>query len=249
MSSYWLFFVFIAFIFVLFKIPNKPIKKIRQKRANWLHDNEASYKDDSGETAESTKNNYNFEGRIGQFNYSEAYLKGKAGEAVIGSFSEALGKDYRILKNVVIRMGNGTTQIDQIIVSKFGIFVLEIKNYAGWIFGKEKQQKWTQRFWTGHTFQFQNPLIQNERHIAALRNLLKIPQTKFLSVVVFTGNKVQIKTFLPANVTMGRNYLGYIRNHRNPLFTDIEVSNIVKKISDNRLSDADHQLFMDKLRN
>jgi len=39
--------------------------------------------------------------------------------------------------------GKGTTQIDHIVVSRYGIFVIETKNYRGWIFGSEKQRDWT----------------------------------------------------------------------------------------------------------
>ena len=33
----------------------------------------------------------------------------------------------------------GTTQIDHILVSKYGIFVIETKNRKGWIFGGPQQ--------------------------------------------------------------------------------------------------------------
>ena len=35
----------------------------------------------------------------------------------------------------------GTTQIDHVVVSPFGIFVIETKNYRGWIFGNAKQRE------------------------------------------------------------------------------------------------------------
>jgi hypothetical protein len=41
----------------------------------------------------------------------------------------------------------GTTQLDHVVVSPFGIFVVETKNYQGWIFGSEKQREWTQQIY------------------------------------------------------------------------------------------------------
>ena len=43
--------------------------------------------------------------------------------------------------------GQGSTQLDHIVVSPFGIFVIETKNYRGWIFGSEKQGHWTQQIY------------------------------------------------------------------------------------------------------
>ena len=51
---------------------------------------------------------------------------------------------YRSINNVTIPTANGTTQIDHVIVSKYGIFVVETKNIKGWIYGDEKQAQWTQ---------------------------------------------------------------------------------------------------------
>ena len=95
-------------------------------------------------------------------------LKGFDGE-LTGWLSKKLflhGDIYRDFNNVTINANNGTTQIDQIIVSKFGIFVIEVKNLKGWIFGDEKTAKWTQVLY-GKKYQFQNPLRQNFRHTKA----------------------------------------------------------------------------------
>ena len=68
-------------------------------------------------------------------------LKGWFGEATVSFFSWLrLDSDiYKTINNITIHTGNGTTQIDHVIVSPYGIFVVETKNMAGWIFGNEKQ--------------------------------------------------------------------------------------------------------------
>jgi hypothetical protein len=68
------------------------------------------------------------------------WFKGWIGELQINLitrffFSE---KTYHLIKNITIPADGGTTQIDHIIVSPFGVFVVETKNMKGWIFGKEE---------------------------------------------------------------------------------------------------------------
>ena len=68
-------------------------------------------------------------------------FKGWVGEAQ-GSLAAKIRLDsqiYRSIKNVTIPTANGTTQIDHVIVSKYGIFVVETKNIKGWIYGDEKR--------------------------------------------------------------------------------------------------------------
>jgi hypothetical protein len=47
--------------------------------------------------------------------------------------------DYHLLNNVTLRLKDGTTQIDHLLVSKFGVFVIETKDYKGWILADPKQ--------------------------------------------------------------------------------------------------------------
>ena len=54
---------------------------------------------------------------------------------------------YHDLQNVTLATDEGSTQIDHIYVSRFGIFVVETKNYKGWIYGKVKDAKWTQNIY------------------------------------------------------------------------------------------------------
>lgn len=77
---------------------------------------------------------------------AEAEVKGRQGERLVRStFSRYLNSQTYIgFHDLIIPFRNTTTQIDHVYVSIFGIFVLETKNYSGWIFGGEKQVKWTQ---------------------------------------------------------------------------------------------------------
>jgi hypothetical protein len=76
-----------------------------------------------------------------------AWFKGIFGEFIVNIFAKwKLDKEvYHLIKNVTLPTEDGTTQIDHIIVSVFGVFVVETKNLKGWIFGSANQRMWTQQ--------------------------------------------------------------------------------------------------------
>src|SRR3546814_12090055 len=51
---------------------------------------------------------------------------------------------YREFSDVTIRARDGTTQIDHIYVSPFGILVNDTKNMNGWLFCNRTPPRWTQ---------------------------------------------------------------------------------------------------------
>lgn len=157
-------------------------------------------------------------------------FKGWFGEALMSGVGKLmLDSDvYKQINNVTIPTSNGTTQIDHIIVSRYGIFVIETKNMEGWIFGSASQPKWTQSIF-GKKFQFQNPLHQNHRHIKALEEFLELPIGKFYSVVSFIGETTDFKTDLPDNVINGGPF-GYIKSFKTELLTEDEVMKAVESI-------------------
>ena len=67
---------------------------------------------------------------------------------------------YHAFHDVTLVADTGSTQIDHLFVSPYGLFVVETKNYKGWIFGSAHSAQWTQT--TGrYKHRFQNPLRQN----------------------------------------------------------------------------------------
>ncbi|MDM8523847.1 nuclease-related domain-containing protein [Desulfococcaceae bacterium HSG8] len=170
-------------------------------------------------------------------------IKGAFGETVFGlTSSMSFGNDWHILKNIVIPAYDGTTQIDQIAISEYGIFIIEIKTYKGWIFGKERDAKWTQTLFK-EKHSFQNPLFQNYKHVRSLQELTGISESKFKSVIVFSGEAV-FKTPMPRNVVKGTAYIDYIKSFKDVILTEYEIGNILKTIFDNRLSGSDHRKYI-----
>lgn len=177
----------------------------------------------------------------------KANFTGAVGEIAIHQVAMTyLDDNYHVLTDIVLKAQNGTTQIDQIIVSKFGIFVVEVKNYKGWIFGNEKDAQWTQALTSGK-YRFQNPLRQNYKHVKSLQSLLNNPDNFFKSMIVFL--EADFKTEFPENVVnTGTDYFNFIQKHQTVLLSDDEVKIIVDKIISHRLSNEEHQAHIVKIK-
>ncbi len=164
-----------------------------------------------------------------------AWFKGVFGEfQVNAAFKLFLPKDeYHLIKNVTLPTEDGTTQIDHVIVSRYGIFVVETKNMKGWIFGGTNQRQWTQKIFKYST-KFQNPLYQNYKHTKTIETGLSINKETIFSIIVFVGD-CTFKTQMPDNVTYAGGCIRYIKSQTKVLFSQPEVAEIIDKIESNRL--------------
>jgi hypothetical protein len=118
--------------------------------------------------------------------------------------------NYHLMNHVTLQMRDGTTQVDHILVSRFGVFVIETKDYKGWIFANAKHANWTQVLFKVK-FKFQNPILQNFRHARAVQDLLDfLPPAAIKSVVVFTG-EAEFKTEVPQGVFSLSGLIDYLR--------------------------------------
>lgn len=167
-----------------------------------------------------------------------AWFKGIMGEFIV-NLSAKLFLDkqkYHLIKNVTLPTDDGSTQIDHVIVSKYGVFVIETKNMKGWIFGDPHQKTWTQKIYR-HTSKFLNPLHQNYKHVKTLESLLDLNDHQLFSVVVFVGG-CTFKTEMPDNVTYGRGYIRLIKSKTQAVLTESEVKEITNKIESGRLTSS-----------
>ena len=130
--------------------------------------------------------------------------KGKVGEKVVAGKLDRLPKDqYRVLNNVTIPTPKGSSQIDHVVVSVYGIFVIETKNYNGWIYGGENSEYWTQNIY-GNKYQLYNPILQNAGHVRALRRVLKdYEPLPIMPIVAFSGKADSSKSFAIMNFDAG----------------------------------------------
>lgn len=118
-------------------------------------------------------------------------IRGEIGETKVDSKLNPwiFGKvEHRQINNLILIDKNGKShQIDHIEIRENGIFCIETKNYKGWIFGNENQDKWTQTLYNNEKHQFTNPLKQNKSHIYHISQVLG-DSYKINSVVVMVKN-------------------------------------------------------------
>jgi hypothetical protein len=141
-----------------------------------------------------------------------AYVHQNRGEALLARSVRANFNtpDHHLLNHITFSLEDGTTQIDHILVSRFGVFVIETKDYKGWIFANPTQAKWTQVLFRTK-FKFQNPIFQNRRHVRAVQDLLDfLPHEAIHSVVVFVG-EAEFKTGVPSGVYSLDSFVDHVR--------------------------------------
>lgn len=117
---------------------------------------------------------------------NKSIRKGELGEYKIDIQLSQLPKDYRYTSDLLIknpRAKSGYSQVDHAVITPYGIFVIETKNYQGTIYGGKERKQWS----ANGRFNFMNPFIQNYGHIEALKSLIdrKFHNT-IISMVSFT---------------------------------------------------------------
>jgi hypothetical protein len=114
--------------------------------------------------------------------------KGIAGELVVAYFLNKLDKtEYKVINNLKWNTSRGTVQIDHVVVSKYGIFVIETKNWTGTVYGKFWDAKWVQ-YLKNKRYYRDNPKYQNDWHIKKLKEVLsKFSNVEYFSLLVFSG--------------------------------------------------------------
>lgn len=146
-------------------------------------------------------------------------IKGFMGEFSINLLLGFLDSSkYKALSNIIIQSGSHTTQIDHILVSNYGIFVIETKNYKGLIFGDERSQYWTQVLYSSKN-KLYNPIRQNKGHIKALKENLHDAEIPIYSYVVFSTD-AELKVKDCSNIGHPWDLLTFIKQHRVEMISD-----------------------------
>lgn len=135
---------------------------------------------------------------------SREQILGRQGElssAVRLGWVNFLGYSGKILRNVYVPDKDGkTTEIDVLYITQKGIFVIESKNYSGYIFGDEQNAQWTTTLYAGKDWKgknkiekhhMYNPIWQNQTHIKFLKQYLKMDM-QMMSLIVFS-ERCQLK--------------------------------------------------------
>ena len=174
--------------------------------------------------------------------YNSPTYKGKEGENRVHNILLQLPDDYVILDDVVLRTDRGTTQIDHVVVSRYGVFAIETKNYRGEIYGDDNRKEWTQmivtdvtytkKWWKTYTYvtknHFYNPVKQSQAHFIAIKNVLsQWPALKIVPIVVFTGSAVLKDVNSNYDVVYDFNLIETIMRYQTMYLSDDEVKKVV----------------------
>jgi len=167
-------------------------------------------------------------------------VKGWTGEWVVNLQARLFlpKSEYTMVPNVTIPDGlGGSTQIDHVVVSRYGVFVVETKNMKGWIFGAEDDREWTQKFRGGHSQRFENPLRQNFRHTETLAGILGLSRDKLISCIAFEGDAtLKTRDKLPPSARANAGWVSFVKEHKAQVLTDEEVAAVLERIEEARLA-------------
>lgn len=159
-------------------------------------------------------------------------FKEKVGEFMVSEHvANYLSAEYILLNNCTLPdQKDGTTQIDHILISPYGVFIVETKNYTGWIFGNAHQKQWTQKIYK-KSYKFQNPLHQNYKHIKVLEMVLSdVVDPQYLhSIVVFTARS-EFKTDMPENVFRSKAWIEYVKRFDQQVISPMKLKRIKYRI-------------------
>lgn len=184
--------------------------------------------------------------------------RGEAGEDEIAGVFERLAEKGFVgatARNVYVPKEDGTySEIDVIFVTPKGLFVVESKNYSGWIFGRERDLFWTQKLPSGQSSQFYNPIKQNGGHVRFLKQYLNVP-LRIFPVVVFSDHcelkKLELESS-PKPAVIHLRELYYFIVNKWGLFPDSltgeQVINVARRLEElTRVSEETKQAHVERV--
>lgn len=173
---------------------------------------------------------------------SDEVRKGAELEEKIKNIAE--GRGFKVLSNIIIPNLTGkTTEIDVVLLSRKGFYVIEAKNYFGFVAGNKSWKKWvvTYNKKKGIKRTFLNPINQNLRHIYALRKMF--PRFRFENLVVFGENApLANELYQTSNVKTYKKFEYFICNtlpKKDDVLTEEEVESVYNFLT--RYKDGDKE--------
>ncbi|CAI9393729.1 NERD domain-containing protein [Niallia sp. Sow4_A1] len=170
-------------------------------------------------------------------------IKGFIGEMRVNKLLSKLEFPYKQWRDLYVpNSKRGMSQIDHVLFGKNALFIIETKNYQGWIYGSENSQTWTQAIYK-KKHKFKNPIWQNYGHIQAIKEYLseEIPENfPIYSIIVFSNEAtLKYKTpFKKASVINNRKLLSTIKELDVPFIQEtINRDTIENKLNSLLISD------------
>lgn len=158
-------------------------------------------------------------------------IKGSAGESAVHRVLSTLPCDrYFVYNDILLPNKNDTAQIDHIVVSIYGIFVIETKSYNGWIYGNDESEFWTQNLY-GKKYNFKNPIKQNYGHVKTIEDLLSFYKgVKVVPIIAFSPESVLKTNVKSCPVVYYPDIPFIIYQYKDFIIDFKEISNIINLI-------------------
>ncbi|WP_203277030.1 nuclease-related domain-containing protein [Metamycoplasma hominis] len=181
---------------------------------------------------------------------SSKQQKGNDGEFLVAWKLTSLNEGkYKVLNDILLQIDNDkTAQIDHIVVSTYGIFVIETKNWNGFITGGRDSYFWFKRNSGNNIEIMKNPIKQNEWHIEALKQIfskynININEELFYSLIVFVqGQKPKIGNLNNCSVIPLNDLVKRIHSYNKEILEESQIENLIKFIQQENIEDKETRL-------
>lgn len=173
-------------------------------------------------------------------------LLGHRGENIVRSRLAELDRTkYMVLNDLLIpnaKSKSSTSQIDHVVVSQYGLFVIETKNYSGQIRGKETDAQWTQVNYRRKD-RLSNPLRQNYGHVQAIKELLgESLSGKIVSIVAFTGNaELMVEVKMGTHLIYTKHLVKTIQQYDQVVLSAEQEKQIIEKLRTAHIADREQR--------
>ena len=157
--------------------------------------------------------------------------RGQVGENKVSRILSKLPENkYKVINDLLLKTSYGITQIDHVVLSEYGIFVIKTKNYSGWIYGSDHSEEWTKNVY-GNKYLFRNPLKQNYAHVRALMEVLEITnQNLFIPILAFS-NQAEIKVQSSKKIINFGNLRSCILGYQNSILNIVDIAKYASTLS------------------
>lgn len=163
-------------------------------------------------------------------------VRGKVGESVINRLLLTLTpRKYTLIKGVLLPTLVGNIQVDHVLVSTYGIFVVEAIDWGGQVSGCTNDLEWQHTDSAGNELVHSNPMIQNAVNMVALQELLGLGFDDFIPILAFIS---AVDLDLDVNVPVANinNLTKKIKSYRNKRFTRKQTLYLVNEIRMHNIS-------------
>lgn len=160
--------------------------------------------------------------------------QGSNGERYIAKLLQELPEGYRVLNDLLLKYEGYTVQIDHIIISEYGVIVIETKNFRGMIYGSGENKRWTQVN-ISNKRRFYSPTIQNNRHRFIISRICKLPIEKVIPITVFVG-KCELHLEDVGRTILSKDLLPYIYGITEKILSQSDVERIYKRLESKNIT-------------